>query len=144
MHTIEINNDQASLAIDEERLRQAVENVLIAGKIAEAEISVAIIDDPTIHQLNVQFLNHDYPTDVLSFVLEREGDRLEGEIIASADTAIRSASEFGWSPADELLLYVIHGALHLVGFDDTSPELKTLMRQAEGEHLGRFGLAPRY
>ncbi len=144
MLTIEINNDQASLTIGEDRLRQAVQNVLIASKIVEAEISVAIVDDPTIHKLNVQFLSHDYPTDVLSFVLEREGDRLEGEIIASADTAIRSAGEFGWPPADELLLYVIHGALHLVGFDDTSPDLKTLMRQAEGEHLGRFGLAPRY
>ena len=92
MLTIEINNDQASLAVDEERLRQAVENVLRAGGIAAAEVSLAIVDDPTIHRLNVEFLQHDYPTDVLSFLLERRAIELEGEIIASADTAMRNAA----------------------------------------------------
>ncbi len=142
MFTIEINNDQPSLTVDEERLRQAVEYVLLAAKIGSADVSVAIVDDPTIHDLNVQFLNHDYPTDVLSFVLEQSADGLEGEIIASADTAIRNAAQYGWPPADELLLYIIHGALHLVGFDDTTAELEAAMRTAETEHLGRFGLAP--
>ncbi len=142
MLTIEINNDQASLVVDEERLRQAVENVLAAGGIAAGEVSVAIVDDPTIHRLNVEFLQHDYPTDVLSFLLEREGNRLEGEVIASADTAIRNAEKYGWPPADELLLYVIHGTLHLVGFDDATDELQAVMRAAEAEHLARFGLEP--
>ena len=144
MFTIDVNNDQPTLAVDVDRLRLAVENVLVSAGIAEAEVSVAIVDDPTIHRLNADFLQHDYPTDVLSFLLERDGDRLDGEIIASADTAIRNAAEFSWPAADELLLYVIHGALHLVGFDDTSDELKTAMQAAEREHLGRFGLAPRY
>jgi probable rRNA maturation factor len=138
----EINNDQASLAVDEERLRRAVENVLAAGGVAAGEVSVAIVDDPTMHRLNAQFLNHDYPTDVLSFLLDRDGDRLEGEIIASADTAIRNAKEFGWPPADELLLYVIHGTLHLIGFDDSTDALQGVMRAAEAEHLARFGLEP--
>ncbi|HEX4145742.1 MAG TPA: rRNA maturation RNase YbeY [Pirellulales bacterium] len=144
MLTIEINNDQASLAVDEERLRQAVENVLLAAGIATAEVSVAIVDDATIHRLNVEFLEHDYPTDVLSFLLERSGDQLEGEIIASADTATRNATQYGWSAADELLLYVIHGALHLVGHDDATDELEAVMRAAEAEQLGRFGLEPHY
>ncbi|HEY1786019.1 MAG TPA: rRNA maturation RNase YbeY [Pirellulales bacterium] len=142
MFSIEINNDQAVLAVDEERLRQAVENVLLSGGIAAAEVSVAIVDDATIHRLNVEFLQHDYPTDVLSFLLERTGDQLEGEIIASADTATRNAQQYGWSPADELLLYVIHGTLHLIGYDDTTDELAALMRKAEAEQLGRFGLEP--
>jgi probable rRNA maturation factor len=142
MFSIEINNDQAVLAVDEERLRQAVENVLLSGGIAAAEVSVAVVDDPTIHRLNVEFLQHDYPTDVLSFLLERSGDQLEGEIIASADTAIRNAQQYCWSPGDELLLYVIHGSLHLIGYDDTTDELAALMRKAEAEELGRFGLEP--
>ena len=144
MFTTEINNDQASLAVDEERLREAVGNVLRAGGIATAEVSMAIVDDPTIHRLNVEFLQHDYPTDVLSFLLERSGDRLEGEIIASADTAIRNAQQYGWSPADELLLYVIHGSLHLIGYDDSTDELQDIMRAAETEQLARFGLEPHY
>ena len=144
MLTTEINNDQALLAVDEERLRQEVENVLLAGGIATAEVSVAIVDDPTIHRLNAQYLDHDYPTDVLSFLLERSGDRLEGEVIASADTAIRNAQQYGWSPADELLLYVIHGSLHLIGYDDSTDELQDAMRSAETEQLARFGLVPHY
>src|ERR1700677_2822426 len=96
MFAIEINNDQASLTVHEDRLRTAIENVLAAGDIAQADVSLAIVDDPTIHRLNADFLQHDYPTDVLSFLLERAGDRLDGEIIASADTAIRNANEFGW------------------------------------------------
>jgi probable rRNA maturation factor len=144
MLTTEINNDQASLAVDEERLREAVENVLRAGGIATAEVSVAIVDDATIHRLNVEFLQHDYPTDVLSFLLERSGDQLEGEIIASADTATRNAQQYGWSPADELLLYVIHGSLHLIGYDDSTDELQDVMRAAETQQLARFGLEPHY
>ena len=144
MLTIEINNDQALLAVDEERLRQAVENVLRAGGIATAEVSLAIVDDATIHRLNVEFLDHDYPTDVLSFLLEQSGDRLEGEIIASADTATRNAQQYGWPAADELLLYVIHGTLHLIGYDDSTDALQGVMRQAEAEHLARFGLEPHY
>ena len=68
------------------------------------------MDDRTIQQLNRQYLDHDEPTDVLSFLLEREAERLEGEIVVSRDTAACSAPAYGWTPADELLLYVIHGA----------------------------------
>ncbi|HTU25511.1 MAG TPA: rRNA maturation RNase YbeY [Pirellulales bacterium] len=142
MFSIDVNNDQAVLAVDEDRLRQAIENVLSAAGIAAADVSVAVVDDPTIHRLNADFLQHDYPTDVLSFLLEREGDELEGEIIASADTAIRNAQQYGWPPADELLLYVIHGALHLVGHDDTTDELAAAMRTAEAAQLAHFGLEP--
>jgi probable rRNA maturation factor len=144
MFSIQFNNDQPTLVVDEARLRQAIEHVLAGAGIGSAEVSVAIVDDPTIHQLNAQFLNHDYPTDVLSFLLERSGNSLDGEIVASADTAIRNAAEYGWSPADDLLLYIIHGALHLVGFDDTTDEAEAAMRQAEAEHLARFGLRPHH
>ena len=96
--------------------------VLSAAGLKEAEVSLAIVDDRTIQQLNRQYLDHDEPTDVLSFLLEREVGRLEGEIVVSRDTAASSAPAYGWTPADELLLYVIHGALHLVGFDDTTPD----------------------
>ena len=57
---------------------------------------------------------------MLSFVLE-QGDGLEGEVVVGAETALRAAPQFGWSPHDELLLYVIHGTLHLVGHDDATP-----------------------
>ena len=90
------------------------------------------------HQLNREHLNHDYPTDVLSFVLERSESSLDGEVIVSADTAIARAAEFHLPPEDELLLYVIHGTLHLVGYDDKEASNRALMREQESRYLAKF------
>jgi probable rRNA maturation factor len=99
-----------------------------------------VVNDPTIHELNRQFLAHDYPTDVLSFLLEQQGKRIEGEVVASADTARRTAEQLGLRPEDELLLYVIHGTLHLIGHDDAGDEQRSLMRAAERSCLAKFGV----
>jgi probable rRNA maturation factor len=140
--SIEISNRQTTLSVDEARIRRAVAMILADAAIAQAQISVAVVDDPTIHQLNRQFLAHDYPTDVLSFVLEQSGGQLEGEVIVSADTAQSTAPEYGWTADAELLLYVIHGTLHLVGGLDETPEQQAEMRARERLYLGRFGLVP--
>jgi probable rRNA maturation factor len=107
-------------------------------------VSIAVVDNAEIHALNRRHLQHDYPTDVLSFLLEETGERLEGEIVASAQTAAAQAARYGWSAEDELLLYVIHGALHLVGYDDQTPEAQERMRRRESQLLAHFGLTPRY
>jgi probable rRNA maturation factor len=93
-------------------------------------------------ELNRQFLEHDYATDVLSFVLESSPDGLEGEIVISADTAAAAAGKYGWRPHDELLLYSIHGALHLAGWDDADEEQAAAMRLRERHYLASFGLLP--
>lgn len=143
---VAVNNSQERLPIDRRRLIAAVRAILAGEGLARGEVSVAVVDDPTIHRLNRQFLAHDYPTDVLSFVLEEaeEPRSLEGEVIVSADTAIQTAAAFGWDPGDELLLYVIHGTLHLTGYDDLEPELQAEMRDRERHYLAKFGLTPRY
>jgi probable rRNA maturation factor len=125
------------------RLAEAVRRVLAEADIRAAEISIAVVGDAAMHELNRRYLAHDYPTDVLSFVLEFDADagRLEGEIIVSYEYAARESPHYGWSPADELLLYVIHGALHLVGYDDLDPESREAMRAAEARHLAHFGLS---
>jgi probable rRNA maturation factor len=140
MLKIEIANEQDSLSVDADRLRRAIEAVLGDAGIEASELSVAVVDDPTIHDLNRRFLAHDYPTDVLSFLLERDKARLEGEVVVSADTATREAARLGWPAGDELLLYVVHGTLHLVGYDDTTDELQTIMRAAEKKYLTALGL----
>ena len=60
---------------------------------------MAVVNDPVIHELNRRFLEHDYPTDVLSFALERDGDLLEGEVVVSADTARRTARALRGRPS---------------------------------------------
>ena len=139
---IELTNQQDQHPVDSERLVAAVRGVLQEEGLNRAEISIAVVDDTTIHQLNVQYLNHDYPTDVLSFVLEREEEYVDGELIVSADTAAVESVRYGWDAADELLLYVIHGALHLVGYEDGSDEEIAAMRSREDYYLAQHGLQP--
>src|SRR5205085_4358696 len=81
---IEISNEHA-FPLNEARLKKGVRTVLKDAGIEDGEISIAIVDDAEIHALNRKYLDHDYPTDVLSFVLEEEDGRLDGEIIASSD-----------------------------------------------------------
>lgn len=143
MIAIEISNRQTVLDIDGERLRSAVAAVLPEEGITTAAINIAIVDDPTIHDLNRRFLNHDEPTDVLSFLLD-DTDGIEGDVIVSAETAIRSAARYDWPPADELLLYVIHGTLHLVGYDDLDDASRAEMRSRERYYLAALGLQAKY
>jgi len=132
----------ATSQYDDPRLREAVRDILQRVGVEHAMVSVAVVDDATIQGLNRRYLNHDDPTDVLSFCLEREEDRLEGEVIVSSETASRQAKRFGWAPEDELLLYVVHGMLHLVGYDDQTPADARSMRTAERECLAHFHLNP--
>lgn len=140
---IEIANEHA-FPLDEARLKKGVRTVLKDAGIDDGEISIAIVDDAEMHALNRKYLDHDYPTDVLSFVLEEEEGRLDGEIIASSDYATREAKIYKWTTEDEILLYIIHGSLHLAGYDDREPASKQKMREAERYYLAPFGLTPRY
>jgi|JI9StandDraft_1071089.scaffolds.fasta_scaffold00062_30 probable rRNA maturation factor len=142
MLEIDIQDRQSALAIDETRLAEAIRKVATDHAFQIGEVGIVVVDDPTIHQINRDHLQHDYPTDVISFVFTAEDGELEGEVIVSTDTAIREASDGGWSPQDELLLYVIHGMLHLVGMDDVEPHLRKLMRAAEAKYLAYFQLTP--
>jgi probable rRNA maturation factor len=141
---IEIADEQDVHEVNYDRLITAVREVLTDAGYLRGEVSIAIVDDEAMHTLNRQYLQHDYPTDVLSFVLEAENDRLVGQLIVSADYAAREAPQYGWTMNDELLLYTIHGALHLVGYDDLEPDLKAEMREKEKEYLARFQLTPHY
>lgn len=144
MLSIEIANEQTTYAVAGLRLKKAVRAVLEDAGVRSGEISIAVVDDATMHALNRKHLDHDYPTDVLSFLLEHEDEHLEGEVIVSADYAAREAAIYGWTTDDELLLYVIHGTLHLVGYDDQEPAAKQQMRNRERHYLQLFGLTPRY
>lgn len=159
MYEVELADQQDSLAIDEQRIREVVSRVLQEEGVAAAEISVAIVDNPTMRELNKQYLQHDYDTDVLSFLLSCEGGdedsdalpvgrgrgkTIDGQLIVSSDMAIDMAKQYRWEPHDELVLYVVHGLLHLVGFDDLSASEKTLMRSRERQLLNLWDLSPHY
>lgn len=139
---VELTNRQTQWPVDAARLVQAVERVLAAEGPADCQVHLAIVDDAEIHAVNRQFLAHDEPTDVVTFVLELDDQRLEGEIVVSAETAARLAAEVGWPYEHELTLYAVHGALHLVGYDDLDPESACAMRAQEAAYLRRLGIDP--
>lgn len=107
--------------------RRAAETVLGRRKAV-----VALVDDATMAELHERFLGEEGPTDVLSFP--------HGEIVVSADTALREAEARGIPPLHELLLYVVHGALHLEGFDDKTEEARRRMRAEERRVLVELGV----
>ena len=95
-------------------------------------VVVVLVDDREIARLHRRFLGMRAPTDVLTFA--------DGEIVVSAETAAREAHRRGHAPLDELLLYVVHGALHLRGHDDRTKAARARMRAAERRALARLGL----
>ncbi len=140
MYRIAISNQVKFCKINRNLIRQAVRAVLQQAGIETAEISIAIVDDATMAQLHGQYLGDPTPTDVLSFVLE-EGDRhLEGEIVVGAETAAAWAKRLNWPCENELLLYIVHGTLHLVGFDDQTPAERRKMRREEKAVLQKLGI----
>ncbi len=136
---------QTDFSIDERVTTERLRMVLNEFGIINGEISIAIVDDSTIHNLNRQFLAHDCATDVLTFPDDRtDGDFLYGEIVVSSDTAQRISSEIGISAEGELLLYLIHGVLHLVGVDDLTDADARLMRKYEKQFLEQAGFEYRF
>jgi len=95
----------------------AVRHVLSAEGVQVAEISVAFVGDEEIARLNEEYLAHEGTTDVISFALHAAGESPLGDIYVGVDQAGRQAAEVGVPVADELFRLVIHGTLHVLGYD---------------------------
>lgn len=137
---VDISDTQAHLRVDPRRLEAQARAVLEAQGVSSGSISLAIVDDATIHLVNRDHLDHDCPTDVISFDLGGGDDEIHGELVISAETARREAASAGLDPGDELTLYLVHGLLHLCGFDDLDPESRAAMRAREAEVLRLIGV----
>lgn len=105
-------------------------------------LSVAIVDEPTLSELHGRFLGDPTATDVLSFDLGDGNDpdgAIEGEVVVSADAARQQARRLSIQPEQELLRYVIHGVLHLRGLRDDTPARRGAMRRVENRILKVLG-----
>jgi probable rRNA maturation factor len=124
-------------------LREAVAHTLESLRCQAAEVRVSIVSDATMATLNERFLGHDGPTDCITFDLSDSDDAtIDGEIVVSADTALRQAAIREHDPKHEIALYAIHGTLHLLGFDDKSPESAAEMHAIEDKLLTELGIGP--
>ncbi len=143
-----IRNDRPEAGIDEDRLRRRAERALhLLGCSDRAELSVWLCSDEEIRRLHREFFGLDSPTNVISFP-QREGafggvePDLLGDVVISADTAIREGAEAGLSPDDAVAYYLIHGLLHLLGHDhvgvppEKAAEMETLQESLFGRVVG--------
>ena len=125
--------------LDDGGVRRAVEAALEHGGRAGIDLSVAMVDDPTLAGLHAQCLDDPSVTDVMSFLLGEGEDGAWGEVVVSVDRAREVAAERGLSWERELVLYAVHGTLHLCGFDDHEEADRVAMRAAEAVVLGELG-----
>ncbi|MDY3563626.1 rRNA maturation RNase YbeY [Gemmata sp. JC673] len=124
-----------------QQLKDAARAVLEGEGVKAGKVTLAFVDNPHIHRLNKQFLNHDEPTDVLTFPYTDPGAKsLEGEVVIGYEVAKEYAADRNHELNLELLLYVVHGCLHLTGYDDTDDDSEREMRAKEREYLTKLGL----
>jgi probable rRNA maturation factor len=138
---VSIASPQELVPLEYARLKDCARAVLAGEKVKQAKVSLAFVDDATIAGLNKRFLDHDGPTDVLTFPLSGRGAKqLEGEVVIGVEVAQREAAARGHEVNTELCLYAIHGVLHLCGYDDSTPRDAIAMRRKEREYLRQLNL----
>jgi probable rRNA maturation factor len=125
------------------RIAAAAEAALAHGGRSGVELGLVLVDDAALCALHERWMGDPSPTDVLSFELGEELGGPAGEVYVSVECARRVARERALDPASELLLYVVHGVLHLCGYDDREPADRRRMRAAERKVLARLEPARR-
>lgn len=120
--TVSLYNRQRKETIDTGRLRRSLKRLLQKLERPDAEVSVLVVDDERIQQINRDYLDRDRPTNVISFAMtEGEGGEINpellGDIIISAETAARDAATGGLQLMEEMEFLLIHGLLHLLGYN---------------------------
>lgn len=158
---INLENDQEKLELAAEVLERLQEGLQAVARLnelpEESEVDVTIVDDEEIHALNREYRGMDKPTDVLSFALDEDCDdcdepelldgpeeHLFGDIIISAETALRQAEEYGHGLEREMTYLAVHGMFHLLGYDHMTDEEKAEMRAKEEAALRAINLSEEY
>ncbi|MGI9471271.1 MAG: rRNA maturation RNase YbeY [Rubripirellula sp.] len=135
-----IVDEDVACPVSPARLQQAATLAAASRGFDRGEICVRVTNDSRIHEINRDHLGHDYPTDVISFSYRAMLPSIEGELVVSVDTARQRAAELGWSLHNELMLYVVHGTLHIAGMDDIDHLDRTAMRQYERKVMKELGI----
>ena len=136
---VHISNRQNTLRIAGNRLRKLLESAAPA-EWDNAELSLVLVNGEEMRRLNKRHTGRDEETDVLAFPLADNADELIGEIIVCTSRAVAEADARGVAVEDELALYIVHGALHLMGLDDHSPGDRRKMYARERAVLQLAGI----
>jgi probable rRNA maturation factor len=146
MNNVAFFNQTSKDIIELEELRKLIEYAVEKEKLNNVEFSVIFVNNDKIHELNKQYRQIDKPTDVLTFALEDNNDiikmdtRLLGDIYISIDKAREQAQEYGHSYLRELAFLMIHGFLHLLGYDHMNEIDEKEMFSRQEEILNEYGI----
>lgn len=135
-----VANEQP-LPVDEAHLSELARHVLTSEEVeGAAELSVLLVEPDHIKRLNARFAGQNYATDVLSFPMMEDEDSslLLGDVVICPEVARSNASKVGHDMEAELRVLLVHGTLHLLGYDHGNPEEKARMEQREREILQSF------
>lgn len=139
MSTVNIVHHHPELALSEDLLRRLIVYVARDEKQSIGDLNVVLSDRETVHEINREYLDHDYPTDVLAFDLrDNQQAPIEGEIYLDLDMARERCDEFDATFDEEAARYVIHGLLHLLGYLDESEEDSARMKKLEDQYLEAY------
>ena len=126
--------------VDLKRLETLVRNICVEFNVLNVNIQISIVNDAGIIEVHQQFLNKSTTTDVISFDLSDEFEPAKNfQIIVNTDMANRQAAKRAHSSDAELALYITHGMLHQLGYDDLQPEQAGLMHEKEDAILQNNG-----
>jgi len=133
---INIFNESGKSKLPIKRAKEIINLILKDYKILDSTINMIYCDDSFIHKINKEYLNHDYETDIITFTIDEEP--FLSEMYISAETAQKNAYEYKVSLNNELLRLAAHGALHIVGLDDNTEELRKNMKSKEDYYLQKI------
>lgn len=128
--------------LTDQQVQRVTTAALEHGGRADWALSVVFVDDARLAEMHDAYLGDPSPTDVITFDLGPEGEGPRGELYVSVERAEAMAVERGVTVARELALYLVHGTLHLCGFDDTESPMRARMRAAEHEVMAVLGFEP--
>ncbi|MFT4780985.1 MAG: putative rRNA maturation factor [Psychroserpens sp.] len=128
-------NYETEFRLDEEtKVSQWISNAILSENLKEGDINYIFCDDDYLHKLNVEFLDHDTLTDIISFDYS-VGKELHGDIYISIERVADNAKDYKVDVLDELKRVMIHGILHYCGFKDKTDDDAKLMREKENHYL---------
>ena len=150
MKTLVVANRQRVRRVDTRWLRECA--VVLLGEllgVEDYELGVALVGEREMARINGQFLQHTGSTDVITFgygedrsapavSTDAAAPRLHGEIFISVGDAVAQAAAWGTTWQSEVVRYLVHGVLHLQGFDDLEPALRRVMKRRENQLLARL------
>jgi len=135
-NVIRVFNTTGFKPVPRKKLINTVDSALIGENILSSIVKIIFVNDENIHDLNKRFLQHNRPTDVITFSLDENA--IDGEIYISVDTAKKQAKDYKVTLTNEMMRLAVHGALHLAGYDDKTMKARKTMSELENKYISQI------